>query len=376
MKILNRILRLCRIAFDVLLGITVLGLVILFVAKHHYLISGLGIIFGITASQLSSNLPQSLITQYDRKFIPNLKATLAHIRCTERRKMEMNAGNTLRLFMYNTLGPNTVQASEGMTGAGRTISVAFNNTQIGEYADYISISKYAQWTALDDSIVNIRTELAYALGQTLATLVKNTADGWSAVDAAANTAKAANSPFVGTDITNAVQGMLGRNIKPFDAARQKFCGVCHPFQVGDAINDKSNNSIVDVRKHVIEGQMKIEELPGPEVIEVLEWGGADFYQSTLVTTTANYQSSGKTGYRAYLYGENGVITLSLGPTDAIGDGQTQNLQLTLKKVDETSVADMEGMIGGWTSYRLMVAFATPPDTVMRGRTIDANSNVT
>lgn len=344
---------------------------------RHSLLATLGTLaVGIVASQLSSNLPQSLVTQYDKRFLPNLKAELAHIRCTERRKMEMNAGNTLRLFMYTPLGANIVQASEGMTGLGRTIAVTFNNTQIGEYADFIALSKYAQWTALDDAIVNIRTELAYALGQTLATLAKNTADGWSAIDAAANTAKPANSPFVGTDITNAVQGMLGRNIKPFDQARQKFCGVIHPFAVGDAINDKSNNSIVDVRKHIVEGQMKLEELPGPESISVLEWGGADFYQSTLVTTAANYQSSGKTGYRTYLYGQNGVITLSLGPTDQIGDGQTKNLKLTLMKTEETSPADMEGMIGGWTSYRLMAAFATPPDTVMRGRTIDANSNVT
>lgn len=343
----------------------------------RFFLRGMGtLVMGITATQLSSNLPQSLLTQYDKRFIPPLRAELAHIRCTERRKLEMNAGNQLRLFMYNTLGPNLVQATEGMTGAGRTVQVSFNTTTIGEIADFISLSKYCSWTSLDDAIVNIRTELAYALGLTLATFAKNTADGWAAIDGASLTLKAANQPFVGTDITNAVQGMLLRNIKPFDVARRKFAGVISPACVGDAINDKSNNSITDVRKHVAAGHMLLEELPGPEEVDVLEWGGAEFYQSTLVTTTANYQGSGKTGFRTYLYGENGVITLSLGPTDAIGDGRMNNLKLVLEKTEATSVADMEGMIGGWTSYRLMPAWTVPPDTVMRGRLIDSNSNVT
>lgn len=330
---------------------------------------------GIVANELSGIVPQSLITQYDKKFIPNLKAKLAHLRCAERRNMEMNAGNNLRLFMYNTLGPNVVQATEGMSGLGRTIAVSFNTTTIGEYADSISLSKYVSWTSLDDAIVNIRTELAYAAAQTVATIVKNTADSWNAIDTAANTAKPANSPFVTTDIVNAIQGMLGRNIEPFDQARQEFCGVVHPFPVGDFVNDKSNNSYTDVKKHTVEGQMELKELPGPDEVQAMHWGGAQFYQSTLVTTTANYQGSGKTGYRTYLYGQNGVIALNLGP-NTIGDGQTKNLRLVLVKTEETSVADQEGMIGGWTSYRFMFACALPPDTVMRGRTIDANSNVT
>lgn len=328
------------------------------------------------ASQLTSNLPQSTVIQYDKKFIPNLKAETVHLRCTERRKLEMNGGNQLRLFMYNPLGPNIVQHADGAVGTGKTVSVQFNTTTIGEFADYVNISKLADWTAIDDSLVNIQKELAYQLGQTLSTLVKNTADGWPTIDASANSGnKPANTPFVNTDITTAIQSMLGKNIKPFDRGRNRFCGVIHPFPVGDIYNDRGNNSAVDIRKHTVEGQMELQELPGEDALQVVDWGGVDFYQSTLVTQTSNYASSGKTGLRTYVYGENGVITISLGPTDQIGDGNYRNLKLVIMRATETSISDPEGMIGGWTSYHTMIAFATPPDTIMRGRIIDANTNI-
>lgn len=52
------------------------------------------------ASNATSNLPQSRVISYDKKFIQNLKAQTPFVRCAERRELPMNSGNQLELFMW------------------------------------------------------------------------------------------------------------------------------------------------------------------------------------------------------------------------------------------------------------------------------------
>lgn len=45
------------------------------------------------ASNTTSNLPQSRVIYYDKRFIENLKAQTPFVRCAERRELPMNSGN-------------------------------------------------------------------------------------------------------------------------------------------------------------------------------------------------------------------------------------------------------------------------------------------
>lgn len=149
--------------------------------------------------------------------------------------------------------------------------------------------------------------------------------------------------------------------------------------MGDALNDVTNNSMTDVLKRTIEGQMKLEELPAPDgdEVQVLEWAGATFYASTMVTQTANYQGSGKTALRTYIFGEDGVIAISLGKKEQaqVGNGDWRNLKLWMYKAGEPTISDPARMIGGWTSYNVKFVPTLPPDVTMRTRYIDAVSNI-
>lgn len=51
------------------------------------------------ASNTTSNLPQSRVIYYDKRFIENLKAQTPFVRCAERRELPMNSGNQLELFI-------------------------------------------------------------------------------------------------------------------------------------------------------------------------------------------------------------------------------------------------------------------------------------
>lgn len=231
---------------------------------------------------------------------------------------------------------------------------------------------------------NVAKEMSYRLGQSLSALVRATVDGASGVDASALTQLAAtsSSSFTALGISNiraAIQALAGRSVRPFNEAEARFAGVIHSFAWGDAINDASNNSPVDVLKHTVEGLMKMEELPSTDLTEVfrLPGTGVDFFQTNLVTQTANYKSTGATALRTYIFGRDGVISINLagrGDT-AYGDGSYQGIKCNVVQNAPISVADPEGLIPGWTSYRVHFTTTLPPDTTARVRMIDALSGI-
>jgi hypothetical protein len=287
-----------------------------------------------------------------------LKAETPFVRCAERRDLPLNSGNQLVLFEYNTFGANTTQATEGTPGQGITASLVTNTSTIGEYADYASFSSLALATAIDDTLGNVAKEMSYRLGQSLSNLVRYTVDGASAIDSSVlvQLAAASSSSFtslsIGT-IRAAIQSLAGRSVKPFMEAKKRFAGIVHPFAWGDAINDTSNNSPIDVLKHTSEGLMKMEELPSADLTEVFELPGTgvDFFQTNLVTMTSNYQTTGSTALRTYIFGRDGVIAINLagrGDT-AYGDGNYRGIKCNVVQNAPISVSDPEGLIPGWTS---------------------------
>lgn len=147
------------------------------------------------------------------------------------------------------------------------------------------------------------------------------------------------------------------------------------------MNDTANNSLSDVLKRHMEGVGILRELPGGkgDYVEALDWAGARFYETSIVTQTPNYLAhSGVTAFRTYLYGENGVITISMGAKEntQLGDGDWRNLKVITKRYDDASVSDPAGMIGGSCAYNFNFALGVVPDTTGRVRYIDAPSLIT
>lgn len=339
---------------------------------------------GFPASNVQGNLPQSTVKFYSKDFIDNLKAETVFVRCAERRELPANSGNQMVLFEYNTFGANTVQATEGAPGAGITASLVSNTSTIGEYADYASFSSLSLATAIDDTLSNVAKEMSFRLGQSLSNLVRYTVDGASAIDSSVlvSLAAASSSSFTTLSIgviRAAIQSLGGRSVKPFIEGKKRYAGIVHPFAWGDAINDTSNNSPIDVLKHTSEGLMRMEELPSVDLTEVFELPGTgvDFFQTNQVTQLSNYKTTGSTSLRTYIFGRDGVIAINLagrGDT-AYGDGNYRGIKPNVVQNAPSSVSDPEGLIPGWTSYKVHFTVTLPPDPTQRLRVIDALSGI-
>jgi len=331
------------------------------------------------ASNLTSNLPQTQAKFYDKNFFDNLKFETPFLRVAERRNLPMNSGNTIVFFEYPTFGPNTNQSAEGTVGTGLTITPLTNQAVIGEYSDYASFSTLATFTGIDPMVTNVSKELAYRLGQSLSILVRTAEEAWIAIDSSTNTQLAAASPLTILNVRAAVQSLAGRAVLPFHQAEAKFGGIIHPFVVGDISNDPSNNSAVDIWKHTVTGLDRLESLPGTDLTETIEFAGTGirFHQTSLVTQTSNYKSSGNTAQRTYINGKDGVIAIDLngGGDTAFGDGNYRTIRPLVRQNVEPSVADMAGVISGWTSYRIHFTTTLVPDTTGRVRMLDSVSTI-
>ena len=318
------------------------------VGKTHALVLGIGV---SPASNLTTNLPQSVVTSFDKVFVENLKAETPWVRCTSRRMLDENSGNKLVLFMYQNLpAPPVTQAPEGTIQTGLTVTVVQNTSTIGNYADYANISTYAVQTAIDPALEALGVQMAYRMAQVINLIIQNTVDGAGAIDA-----KAIHVPIganlIAQDITSMVQSLAGVNALPFENGR--MTGVIHPLIVGDILISTQPNGITDVLKRTAEGQEKLRELPSPDgdSVAVIDWGGASFHQSTLVKLTVGTPNK----LRTYVIARDGVIGISFGAKEntQIGDGDWRNLNVWVRRLTEPSGYDPSRMIGGFASYNTM-----------------------
>lgn len=363
-------------AIEFLVAIGTSAIAYLGTAKNYALVLGVGV---SPASNLTSNLPQSVVTQFDKVFIENLKGNTPWVRASSRRSLDENSGNKLVLFMYQNLpAPPLTQAPEGTIQTGLTVSVVQNTSTIGNYADYANISAYALQTAIDPALEALGVQMGYRLAQIVNMILQNTADGANAIDPlVGHLSKTGSATLQTTDITTAVQSLQGVNALPFEDGR--YFGVMHPFSVGDILVDKNNNSLVDVLKRTAQGNERLKELPAPDgdAVSVIDWGGATFFQSTFVHQTPDYSATTQTGLRTYLTGKDGVIGISFGAKEntQIGEGGYRNIQVWVRRLTEPSGYDPSRMIGGFASYNTMYTATLPPDPVQRIRYIDAVSTI-
>ena len=341
------------------------------------------------AGNVQSNLPQSTVKYYDKKFRENLKAQTPFVACSERLDLPMKSGNQYNLFMYVPLAANTSQSVEGTVGTSIQVSVLTTSATIGEYADYANFSSLSLATAIDNTVENVAREMSYRLGESLSALVRATADGANTVDSSVLTKLAATSTTAFTalslsQIRNSVQSLAGRSVRPFDEASKSFCGVIHPFALGDVLADNSNDAPLDMLKHTPVGLARMDELVSVDLTEVIELpaSGVHFFQTNLVTTTSNYNPgtgavTGLTALRTYIFGRDGIFSINLGAQGdtGFGDGEYQNIKCNIVQNAEPSVADPEGLIPGWTSYRVHFTTSLGPDTTIRIREIDAGSAI-
>lgn len=328
------------------------------------------------AANTVGSLTQAQITEFDRKFIKNLKGKTPFINCTQKRWQAMHSGVNHALFMYQPLGGNTQQMIDGVVGSPISITVDTNSLTLGEFGDFTTFSAYALAAALDEPMVSTSKEMSYRAAQSLNTLVRNTADSLHLIDSSVQNNITSGAALGIDDVRSNKQALVGRAVQPFKDGN--MCGVIHPFVLGDLTNASGvNSSIIDWAKYIPSEAAKFAAIASADQDFEFELPttGVYFSQSQFVTQVPNLHSS-STGLTSYLFGEEAIISVFLKvPGDTNVDGGDWRKINCYTTSFSPSAFDPEGTIGGGVSYRFHYAATAPPDTTMRARTFASVSAI-
>lgn len=312
------------------------------------------------------NLLTAQSIMFDKELIPNLKGeTDAFVVAAERRVQPMNMGINRQFFQYNTLTGDTTQAGDGVVGSPEFVGQISAPAQLGEWNNYTNFSSFVIATTLDDVCGNSAIELGYQAGQSISELYSAVADsaGLTAVDSQVNQSALLSTPFtldLGT-VRELKQQLVSKNVLPNKAG--KFYGATSPNVLGDIYNATTvNNSIVDLWK--LGNIEKFDKMAGSDQKMDIELPGTNIVlrQTPFVTTTANYQSTGKIGYRTYVFGNYAMIGVWLevpGDVD-LGDGDWRTIDCKVVENAPASSFDPTGTIGGWCAYKFHQTVTLPP----------------
>lgn len=338
------------------------------------------------ASNTVSTLAQANITEFDKNFVDNLKGNTPHLRCMEIREQAEHSGINRALFMYQQAVPSGTtnppgqgylpqQKADGTLSTPLQMTVNQQNSQLGEFGDFATISAFAQFAALDDATLNTGKELAFRAGLGLNDLGQSAADALSNTDSTVLNQITAGTALDLATIRGAKQSLVFRGCQPVRAS--KACGVICPLVLGDLwAGTTVNNSAVDFWKYTEGGQDKFDDMAGSEQDTPIELPGTQivFYQSPYVTQQANLNGHG-IAYRTYIYMYQAVIAIfARVPGDtAMEEGNWRAIKVQLTRNLPSSAFDPLATIGNIAGYRYHVTFSQPPDTTMRARQIDTCS---
>lgn len=319
------------------------------------------------AAQTSANMPQARLTiHYNRVFMQWLYMFLNKLLLCTHMDLPEKSGQTFRNFMSIPLGADLSQQLEGTINAPESINVNFRDIVVGQWANYNNISDLAFMTSISNDLEENRKIMAYQLGITVDDLVMYMFDYLRTFDARTGNQDSKTTPYKFTTsmIEQMPQSLLGATVLPMDSGA--FNGSIHPFFVGDAMIDQTNNSVVDIWKRTDAGQVKLEALTtdteGREPTRILDLFGAHWRQSTNQTQYANWQSSGLTGVSTYLAGRDAIIFVNFpNKRHTKIDPSWKNMNLWAGEYVAKTAYDPNGLLMAGTGYNCVMGIGLPPD---------------
>jgi len=312
------------------------------------------------------NVLTAQAVEFDSELIPNLKGnTAAFLSAAQRRIQKLGSGINRSMFQYETLAASLGQATDGVVGNPEFVGQITTPAQVGEWNNFSNFSAMSVAAAIDEVVGNSAVELGYQAGQTISELYSTTLDGASSVDSLVNQSSLLSSPYTLdlATVRTMRAGLVSHNIMP--CKNGMYYGQISPNVLNDITNATTvNDSIADFWKHTETGLKKFDEVGAFQQERAIEIGpglNVLFHITPFVTTTANFQASGKTAYRTYmegLYSHIGIWLEVAGDTD-LGDGDWRTIECGVVNDAPSSVYDPTATIGSWCWYRFHQTVVLP-----------------
>jgi hypothetical protein len=337
-----------------------------------------------SATNVGDNLSSQAVL-FDSSFVPPMMSnTAAFLVAQDRRMQPLNSGINRTLFSYELLTDAIAATSDGVIGSPEFFAQIVQPAQIGENAAFANFSAFSVASSIDpDQVESTAKLLSYQTGITVSEQASSTLDDLSNIDSNVNQSSLISSPSTTSLAISDLRTMKNQlfTLGALPIRNGLYKGQMHPMILNDVSNETTvNNSITDFWKYTAQSQEKYNEVAGTtnqwQALEIGPGLGVEFHITPFVTSTANFQSSGKTAYRSYMEAQFGLIGIWLGvPGDTeIGEADWKTIDCNVVTNAAPSAWDPVGQIPAWTSVRWHNVFTNPPGTGVnsqRVRYIDA-----
>lgn len=286
----------------------------------------------LLATQVTTqdSLSAEMKTFYDMALIDEASANLVHDQFGQKRPIPSGGGKTIEFRKFSPLAKATTPITEGVTPAGKDLTVTAITATVNQYGDFIVQSDILELTALDNTILEATKLLGKQAGATLDTVVRDVlqsgtnvsycpkigADGTETeVTSRASLDKTAK---LTVDVVQQVVAKLRAQNTPTIGG--KYVAIIHPFVAYDLMRDPE---WIDAHKYT-----NVTNLYEGEIGEI---AGVRFVQTTEAKIyTGEGCPAGLAVFGSLFFGEN-----AYGVTEITGGG----LQTIVKQKGSAGTGD-------------------------------------
>lgn len=181
----------------------------------------------MATTQTYSGLSAEQKTFYNRTLLSRLLPTLVFAKYGQKKSAPKREGDTMNFRKFNSLAAATTPLTEGVTPAGKSLSITAVTATVEQYGDYVEISDKLDMVGIDPVLTETGELLGEQAGLTVDTIVRDEVCAGTNVQYA--NAKGSRAAVAKTDVLNsteirkAVRTLRKANAKPIDG--KSFVGI-------------------------------------------------------------------------------------------------------------------------------------------------------
>lgn len=304
----------------------------------------------MATTQTTSLIPNEIQTYYDKKLLKRLISNFIYMQWGQKRPLPAGNGKTINFRKFQSLVAATTPLTEGVTPAGKSISVTADTASVDQYGDFVEISDVLDLVAIDPVLDEMADVLGEQAKDTLDQITRDILCAGTNVQYAAGRASratvASTDLLTVTEVRKAVRTLKRNKVKPVEGG--DYICIVEPGATYDLQNDSAwiNANQYAGSKRIFDG-------------EIGRMYGVRFVESTNAKKYAGAGAAGIDVYASIIFGADayGIVDIenssavkniikplgSGGTTDPLDQRQTTGWKamFTAKILEQAAIVRIE-----------------------------------
>lgn len=310
---------------------------------------------GTTQVTTQPSLSPTMQTYYDKKLLARLLPELFHMKWAQKRPIPKNGGKTINFRRFSPLAHATTPLTEGVTPAGKSLTITETTATVSQYGDFVEISDVLDMTAIDPVLDETADLLGEQSAQTLDVISRDILAAGTTVQYA--NGKLSRATIAVTDvltvleIRKAKRTLKRNNVKPIDGTN--YLSIVEP---GTTFDLQSDPKWEDASKYAGSAQLFSGEIGRIHGVRFVETSLAKIFTGAGATgaDVAGTLVFGKDAYGMVDIASSGAVKNIIKPhgsggtTDPLDQRATSGWKalFTVKIIEQLAIVRIEHGISG------------------------------